>query len=231
MELEPTYTQITIKIVIGFFLLWFITIVLGKTTIKQLTPFDFVSAIILSELLGNGIYEENIKIQYMIFAIFLWGALMILMEKLLLKYKKLRGTLEGNPSIIIRDGKIDRTQLKKARMNINQLMSSLRQSDVFSIREVAYAILEANGSISILKKHNYENVIKQDLQLPEQPTYLSTMVIIDGEVLEDNIKELGYSRAWLNDQLIANGYGSSKEILYADWLKNDGLYIIPNKTS
>ncbi len=222
--------EISLKVIIGFFLLFLITKILGKTTIKQLTPFDFVSAIVLSELLGNGIYEEKVNIIYIVYAVFLWGILMIFMEKLLLKYKGFRGFLEGKPSIIIRDGKIDRYQLKKNRMNINQLLSLLRQSEIFSIREVAYAILESNGSISILKKNKYQKVTMQDLQLPDQPVFLSTTLIIDGEVLEDNMNDLGFDKNWLINQLATSGVNSIKEVIYADWLDNDGIYIIPYKS-
>ncbi|MFD1039526.1 DUF421 domain-containing protein [Virgibacillus byunsanensis] len=226
MNIELDFIGISLKIILGFFLLFLITKLLGKTTIKQLTPFDFISAIVLSELLGNAIYEENITMIHIIYTLFLWGILMIFMEKILLKHKGLRGFLEGNPSIIIRDGKIDRYQLKKNRMNINQLLSLLRQSEIFSVREVAFAILETNGSISILKKHKYQKVQVQDLQLPEKPEFLSTTVILDGEILLDNINGLGFDKTWLKNQLAANGIASNEEVLYADWLHNDGMYVI-----
>ncbi|WP_339148198.1 MULTISPECIES: DUF421 domain-containing protein [unclassified Sutcliffiella] len=225
--MELNWIEILLKVVLGFFMLFTITQILGKTTIKQLTPFDFISAIVLSELLGNGIYEEKVHIAYIFFTIFTWGVLLVIMEKLLLKFKKLRGVLEGNPSIIIRDGQIDRYQLKKNRMNINQLLSVLRQSETFSIREVAFAILESNGSISILKKSKYQKVTLQDLQIPPQPTYLSTSLIIDGEVLEDNVKDLGFDLEWLEHQVRSKGYSKVDDVLYADWMRDDGIYIIP----
>ncbi|MUK88263.1 DUF421 domain-containing protein [Ornithinibacillus sp. L9] len=228
--MELNVMDLTIKVVVGFFLLFFITKILGKTTIKQLTPFDFITAIVLSELLGNGIYEENVSLINIFHTVFLWGILMIMMEKGLLKFKGLRGFWEGNPSIIIRDGKIDRYQLKKNRMNINQLLSLLRQSEIFSIREVAYAVLETNGSISILKKHTYQKVTVKDLNLPPQPAYPSTTLIMDGEIIADNVKSLGYNQSWLDNQLKRKGYNSSKEVLYADWLSTDGIYVIPYET-
>ncbi|GGC95346.1 DUF421 domain-containing protein [Thalassobacillus devorans] len=225
--MELSFLEVSLKVIIGFYLLFFTTKLLGKTTIKQLTPFDFISAIVLSELLGNGIYESNVNLFYIFYTIFLWAVLMITMEKVLLKYKGTRNLLEGNPSIIIRDGKIDRHELKKNRMNINQLLSLLRQSEIFSIREVAYAILESNGSISILKKKKYQKVEINDLQLPEPKAFLSTTLIMDGEVVEDNIRDLGFDHYWLENQLTANGYSKSEDVLYADWINNDGIYIVP----
>ncbi|ERN51607.1 YetF domain-containing protein [Alkalihalophilus marmarensis] len=225
--MEPGFMDMSIKIVIGFFLLFLITRLLGKTTIRHLTPFDFVSAIVLSELLGNGIFETNVSIFYIIYVVLLWGFLMIVMEKYLLKHRSVRGLLEGKPSIIIRNGKLDREQLKKNRMNINQLLSSLRQSETFSLREVAYAILESNGSISILKKNKYQKVTLEDLNLPVSTTYLCTTLITDGEIIDDNLKELGFNHDWLMSQLISHGYNRPEDIVYADWLYDDGIYIVP----
>ncbi|MDV2684675.1 DUF421 domain-containing protein [Alkalihalophilus lindianensis] len=225
--MEPGFMDMSIKILIGFFLLFMITRLLGKTTIRHLTPFDFVSAIVLSELLGNGIFETNVSIFYIIYVVLLWGFLMIIMEKYLLKHRSMRGLLEGKPSIIIRNGKIDREQLKQNRMNINQLLSSLRQSETFSLREVAYAILETNGSVSILKKNKYQKVTLDDLNLPPSPTYLCTTLITDGEMIEANLKELGFNKDWLTQQLIAHGYTRVEDVLYADWIYDDGIYIVP----
>ncbi|WP_368502956.1 YetF domain-containing protein [Alkalihalophilus sp. As8PL] len=225
--MEPGFIDMSIKIIIGFFLLFMITRLLGKTTIRHLTPFDFVSAIVLSELLGNGIFETNVSIWYIIYVVLLWGFLMIIMEKYLLKHRSMRGLLEGKPSIIIRNGKIDREQLKQNRMNINQLLSSLRQSETFSLREVAYAILETNGSISILKKNKYQKVTLEDLNLPLSPTYLCTTLITDGEMIEANLKELGFTKDWLIQQLIGHGYTRVEDVLYADWIYDDGIYIVP----
>ncbi|MCE7790878.1 DUF421 domain-containing protein [Salipaludibacillus sp. CUR1] len=227
--MEPNFLDLTLKLITGFFMLFLITRILGKTTIKQLTPFDFVSAIVLSELLGNGVYESNIPLSYIAYAIILWGVLLVVMEKGLLKSKKIRGTMEGNPSIVIRDGIIDRRELKKNRMNVNQLLSLLRQSEIFSIREVAYAILESNGGLSIMKKSKYKKVSIDDLQLPEKPVYLPASLILDGEILEDNLRDLGFTRPWLTNQLTSLGYYDIKEIMYADWLTGEGLYVIPKQ--
>ncbi|RNA67971.1 DUF421 domain-containing protein [Alteribacter keqinensis] len=224
--MEPSFLDMTFKLILGFFFLFLITRLLGRTTINQLTPFDFVSAIVLSELLGNAVFEQNVPVYFVVYSIFLWGILLVIMEKGLLKLKGLRGPLEGKPAIVIRDGKIDRKELKKNRMNLNQLMSLLRQSEVFSVREVAFAILESNGGISILKKSKYQKVTIEDLKLQEPPVYLPVSVILDGEVLEDNLQELGLTRPWLTNELSARGIYEPRNVMYADYLEGDGLFVV-----
>ncbi len=147
--------QITIELLIGFFVLLIATKILGKTQISQLTPFDFISAIVLGELVGNSIYDPKIKVWSILYSVFVWVILIYTIEVITQKIRGTRKFFEGYPSIIIRNGKIDREQLSVNHLDINQLQQMLRQQkDIFSIREVEYMILEPNGNISVLKKVN-----------------------------------------------------------------------------
>lgn len=131
-----------VELLIGFVALLIMTKLLGKTTLSQITPFDFISALILGELVGNAIYDKEVKLGSILFAIALWGGMIFLIE---LCTQKLRGTrefLEGKPSIIIRNGHLDRQELKKNKLDINQLQHLLRRDKVFSIREVPMQYLK-----------------------------------------------------------------------------------------
>ncbi|MED4863581.1 DUF421 domain-containing protein, partial [Bacillus subtilis] len=145
-------------------------------------------------------------------------------EFMTLKNKSTRSLLLGNPNIIIRDGVMDRKLLAKNKLDVNQVLSILRQNNVFSVREVKYGILEANGQISLLLKSKYQ---KPDLNLPESPVDLPTSLIIDGEILWDNLHELRFDQQWLDNQLTTNGYDNVKRILYADWRESEGIHVSP----
>ncbi|MDD9313138.1 DUF421 domain-containing protein [Cytobacillus firmus] len=218
---------LTIKVIVGFVTLFFIIIITGRTSISQLTPFHLVFVLVLGDFLGNTIYENKVGIFHFLYAIGLWTLLMLGIEFLTLKNKSTRSLLLGDPNIIIRDGVMDRKLLKKNRLDVNQVLSILRQNQVFSVREVKYGILEANGQISILLQSKYQKPDKQDLSLLESPVYLPTALIIDGEVLRDNLHELGFDQQWLDNQLTTNGYDNVKRILYADWRENEGIHISP----
>lgn len=147
--------QITIELFVGFFVLLVATKILGKTQISQLTPFDFISAIVLGELVGNTIYDSEVKVWSILYSVLVWTVLIYAIEVITQKFRGTRRFFEGYPSIIIRNGHIDRAQLKSNHLDINQLQQMLRQQkDIFSIREVEYMILEPNGNISVLKKAN-----------------------------------------------------------------------------
>lgn len=155
----------------------------------------------------------------------LWGILLFSVEYLGQKFLFVRGLFEGKPSALIKDGVIDRKALKKNRMNINQLQSLLRQSETFSVREVAYCYLEANGAISILKKSQYQKTTQEDFNLGNKPVYVPVTIIRDGKVLWDEIKDLGFNEQWLIGQLEQKGIASYEGVFIAEWLKGDGLFV------
>ncbi|MTI79694.1 MAG: DUF421 domain-containing protein [Firmicutes bacterium] len=223
--MELIYT-ITIKIVLGFIALHIITIVLGKIQISQLTPFYFISAIVLGEIFGNPLYEEDISFIYPLYAVALWGFLMLGIAIVTQKYIKTRSVLEGNPSIIIRNGQLDRDEMKKNRFDINELHNLLRQKDVFSVREVQYGILEQDGKLSVLKKSQYDTPTQKDLNLPPKTVYLPVTLISDGEVLWDNIKSSGFDEQWLKLELEGQGISSYKDVFYAEWLEGSGTHVV-----
>ncbi|MEE3956030.1 DUF421 domain-containing protein [Peribacillus frigoritolerans] len=224
---EVSIGLLTIKTIVGFVTLFFIIIITGRTSISQLTPFHLVFVLVLGDFLGNTIYEDKVSTFHFLYAIGLWTFLMLGIEYLTLKNKSTRSLLLGNPNIIIRDGVMDRKLLKKNKLDVNQVLSILRQNNVFSVREVKYGILEANGQISILLKSKYQKPDKQDLNLPESTVDLPTSLIIEGEILWDNLHKLGFDQQWLDTQLTTNGYDNVKRILYADWRESEGIHISP----
>lgn len=229
--LSTPIVQLTVELVIGFFALFAITKLIGKSQMNQITPFDFISAIVLGELLGNAIYDDKVKIWIIIYALVLWGLLMLAIEKLTQKYRRTRKLLEGEPAIIIRDGQIDFQVIKREKIDINELLSLLRQKDVFSIREVEFAILEQSGNISVLKKSKYKNPTMEDLNLYYKPIYLPITIILDGEIIKDNIDAIGFDKNWLLNQIHMFGVKSIVDVFYADWKQDEGIHIVPRNNS
>lgn len=219
------FIYLTVELIVGFVILFLIVKVLGKKLIKQISPFTFIGAVVLGELLGNALYDEKIGLRYIVFSMALWALMLFIFEMLGQKFLKMRLVFEGKPSLLIRNGVVNRDQLKKNKMNINQLQSLLRQSETFSIREVAYCYLEANGSISILKKSPKQKVQQEDLNLPPQAVYVPVTLIRDGVLLSDELAELGRDEQWLSTQLEAQGIHDHRNVFIAEWLEGDGLLV------
>jgi uncharacterized membrane protein YcaP (DUF421 family) len=222
-----SYSQMLWDTLFGFFALYLLTKILGKTQISQLTAFDFISAIILGELVGNAMFDDKAGVLEMAFVLFLWGGLLYIIEIITQKFKGTRSLLEGSPEIVIRRGKMIRDVMKKNKLDTNQLQHLLRSKDIFTVREVEYAILETDGTLSVLKKSDYQTPTRKDMKLAPEPENLSVTLINDGEIVYDNLEEKNLTEEWLKEQLIEQGFDNVKDVFYAEYMKDEELLVLP----
>ncbi|SFA82865.1 Uncharacterized membrane protein YcaP, DUF421 family [Lentibacillus halodurans] len=206
--------------IFGFLALFVMVKVLGKTQISALTPFDFISAIILGELVGNALFDKESGIPEIAFLVILWGALLYITEVITQKFKGTRAILEGQPAVIIHKGHLIYDVVKKNRLDIDQLQHLLRSKDVFSMEEVEYAILETDGTVSILKKSEYQIPTNSDLNVTTEPVKMARTIINDGEIVWDNLKEAKLTKKWLEEELRRQNITSVDEVFYAEWQEN-----------
>lgn len=220
------FVHTAIELTVGYISLFIVTKLLGKMTITQITLFDFISALVLGDLVGNALYNENIKIKEIIFTVFFWGFLVYIVQFITQKSFRLRTLLEGRPSIVIHEGKICYNELKKNRLDLSQLQHMLRAKDAFSVSEVEYAILETDGSLSILKKSDYAAPTKSDHNMPNQPPNLPVTLISDGRLIRENLQRSGMNETWLQQELDKQGIRKYSEVLLAEWKKKKStLYV------
>lgn len=220
------YGQLAMELILGFFSLLLFTRLIGKTQIIQLTAFDFISALIMGELLGNAIYDDDTGIAKILFAVTIWGLLVFAVQLVGQKSITLRNLLEGIPTLVIQKGVIDRQALKKNRMSINELQTLLRNKDVFSVREVEYAILEPNGSLTVLRKPEFDTPTLKDLNIPSTSKSLPIILVSDGIILNPELKKISKNESWLKTKLKKQGYTNINNIFFAEWREEDGLYVI-----
>ena len=119
----------------------------------------------------------------------------------------------GTPSIIIERGKFNIHNLKKYRMEINEVLEKCRINGYFDIDQIEYAILEANGDISILPKSKYRPVNTSDMKLNVKEEGLCRNIIIDGKIMKENLNSIGKNKDWVFQQLKVKGYNSLSKIL------------------
>ncbi len=219
------YLQILVEVIAGFFALLILTKLVGKTTITQITAFDFISALVLGELVGNALYDENIRVGKVIFTTALWGLLIYVTEIATQKKSFFRKFFEGEPDIIISKGKINYDLLKKNHLDLDQMLHLLRKKDVFSLRECEYAILETDGTISVIKKPKYENITKSDLNIRKQPDSIPFPLIQDGKIEHENLKKIKWDTVRLMKEIKSLGINSPREVLYAEWKEGEALHV------
>lgn len=184
---------------------------MGKREIGQISLFDFAIILIISDILVIGIDEENKWFWYYFIGVVILTIIQRLISIILLKYKKIRTIFDGNASVIIYEGKLNVKEMKKQRYNMDDLIVQLRLSNVSSLKEVKYLILENTGNVSVFKY--------QDNPMNPFP------LIVSGKIEYDNLKLLGLSEAWLKHRVKEQNY-KVEEIYYASYEKNN-LYIVP----
>lgn len=194
-------------------------------TITQITLFNFISALVLGELVGNALYDKEVGLLEILVGIFSWGILMFSMQLITQKSMRARKFLEGRPTIIVYKGKIRHKVLKKNRIDLNQFMHLLRDKNTFSIREVEFAVLETDGTINVVKKSDYEIPTKADHGMPKNPPSLPIAVISDGQLIKENLRRSGLNEIWLKKELRKKGIDHFPEVFYAEWKEGDSLYV------
>ncbi len=168
---------------------------MGKRQIGELQPSELVITMLISEVASLPMQDNTIPMFNAIVALFILVSLEILSSALSLRFHKIRTVMQGHPVIIIRNGKIDIDALKKLRISINDLLSALRQKDVFEISQVSYAIFETNGKISVLLNPQDRNATASDLNLAPENNGMPFAVICDGVYNKNAAKEAGIDKA------------------------------------
>jgi uncharacterized membrane protein YcaP (DUF421 family) len=219
------FMSIAVELIVGYFALLILTKILGKTQITQISAFDFISALILGELVGNSLYDGKVSVLPILTAIFIWGSLIFFTEYFTQKSRRFRHMLEGTPALIINKGKINFDELKKNHLDLNQLQHLLRAKDIFSVRECEYALLESDGTLSVVRKPLYEIVQRQDLNIPAKTATLPLSLIVDGEIVYDNLKLAEQKEDWLLNEIKKQGFLSSEDVLYAEWEEGESLLV------
>ncbi len=200
-----------------FFFYWLIVIVyrfMGKREVGELSIVDLIVSILIAELAAMSIEQAKSSILFSFLSILLLVFLQILVSKLSLKYDKLRGLLDGSPSIIINRGKVNFKELVKQRYNLDDLLTQLRARNVKSIEQVDYAILETSGKLSVFPKQNGKSGA---YPLP---------LILDGKIQEDTLKELKKTKTWLLE-LLKQEKVELDDVFYG-FYRNHQLFFIKN---
>ena len=207
---------ITLKTVFFYFFILISYRIMGKREIGQLGTTDLIVSILIAELVAISIENFNDTILNTVIPIVVLVIMEVALAYLSIKSKKVRNFLDGKPSLIIADGKINYKEMVKSRYSIDDLLFQLRQNSIKSIEEIEYAFLEPNGKLSIFPY----NLLKLKSSYP-------MALIIDGVIQNDTLIHISKSKDWLLENLHNKGLGPT-DIFYA-FFKKHKIYIIKNK--
>ena len=171
---------------------------MGKRQIGDMQPNELVVTLVISEIAAIPLQDTNQPILNGVCSIFILVILEILLSVLAMKNMTVRRLISGQSVIIIENGVIDQTAMKKVRMTILDLVELLRGENVFAIEDVAFAILEVNGDLNVLLKSHMQTLTPKDMDLKPKPATLPLPVVSDGRIIEDTLRNSQISRNEFN---------------------------------
>ena len=191
--------------------LFVIAKIMGHKQMSQLDFFDYITGITIGSIAAELATELEEPLKPLI-AMVVYGVITVILTVITSKLPKMRKFINGTPTIIMNNGKIYRNNLKKAKIDLSEFMVMCRQEGYFNLADIQTAIFEYNGRLTVLPVSTKRPINPEDMNLSPQPEYISTEVIMDGRILDDNLKRMGLDTKWLQKPIKDQGFKSAKEV-------------------
>lgn len=193
---------------------------------SSIDALDFIFGVVIGDILGEPLTDGELPLAGPVGAAAMTAGLHLSLSLFALKAPRFRRIIEDEPIILMKHGVILHKQLRKAKITLEAFLMDLRLKDANDLTEVDYAILEMNGSISVIKKSQYESVTPKDLQMDVSSKGYSSVLIEDGNIIDANVKKFG-SLDWLREQVHKHGYKNPKEIFVMTIDETGQIYTSP----
>lgn len=204
------YGDIALKLIIGMLGVLFFLRVSGKAQMAQITPLDTVSAFVIGALVGGVIYNPDMDVWHLVFALLIW-TLVNLLIRYCLRFRLLRRIIKGDSVYIVKDGALNIKVFKRNLLEMEQLRTLLRSKGVFSMFDVDDVRFETNGDVTVSTKGE---------------TSESYLLVNNGSVLESSLRNAGQDGKWLDGQLRRLGFGDIRGLYCVEWTPGKGFYIV-----
>ena len=207
--------------------LFIITKLMGHKQVAELDFFDYITGITIGSIAAE--MATDLEAPWKSFlAMVIYGFIAVGLSVLTDKAARLRKYVDGTPTIFMDNGKLYRENMKKAKIDLSEFMVMCRQQGYFNLNDIQTAVFEYNGRLSILPVSVHRPATPADMNLTPAPEYLFTEVIMDGRILEGNLKKMELDKNWLTEQVKAKGFQDERDIYLGvcDANKNLSLYAI-----
>ena len=206
-------------------MLFVIAKIIGHKQVAQLDFFDYITGITIGSIAAELATTLEDPWWKPLISMIIYGFVTIILSKVSCKFPKMRKYINGTPTIIMDNGKLYRRNMKKAKLELSEFMLMCRQEGYFNLNDIQTAVFEYNGKLTVLPVSTKRPVNPEDINLELVPEYINTEVIMDGRILDENLKRLGLDKTWLQTQLKTQGYNNAKEVFLAICDKNNKLSI------
>lgn len=219
--------NVTFRAILSLVTLFLVTKLIGKKQVSQFSLFDYVIGISIGNFAAEMTINTDSPIMNGTLAVVIFGVIAWLISVLTMKSIALRRFFTGTPTVIIEDGILLEEGLKHEKLDVNDFLEQCREQGYFDISQIAYAIMESSGKISILPKSSFSPVTISDMDLKKKKASLISNVIIDGNIMVKNLKFMGKDKKWILKKLKEKG--KSLEDILLGTLDDDEKLLLYDK--
>jgi uncharacterized membrane protein YcaP (DUF421 family) len=211
-----------------FFWLVLMTKITGQRKIGRLTILDFIISITIGSITAGSLNNSRTDLMSVMLTIATLITIDLFLNYISLNNSKIRRIFKDEPIVLIKNGKLLEDTMRKAKMNIDDLLMELRLKKLPDLADTEFAILEPNGKISIIPKSQSRSLKPSDLNISTRYEGYPVMLIEDGNILEDNLEENNLDKEWLYKELNKQGLKDEQNVLAA-MLDTQGRLFISRK--
>lgn len=223
---HTNFWEMLLRTTLSFFALLVLARILGKKQLGQLTFFHYITGITFGSIASEMASQAETPFLDAMISLIWWSVLTYLMTIITIKSKKARVLIDDKPTIVIQNGLLLESALKKSRLHMDELTMLLREQSIFSVQDVQYALFETNGKLSVLSKTAQQAATKQDVKADITPaTYIPTELVSDGQLMYENLVELNLTEDWLIKKLKKQNVQAIEDVYFAQIQTNGSLYI------
>lgn len=207
-----------------FFLTLILIKIMGKKYTGKMTPFNFINYAVIAILVSLVSLNIISNWAFGIIALAVWIILPVIMDYLSMKSKVIYDLINGKETILVKEGKIMEENLSQVRFSGEDLLREMRSKNVFNLADVEFAVMESTGDINVILKSDKKPITPHDLGIKVAPQGAPQTVILDGNVINESLSNMGLNQGWLNAQL--ENIGVTLENVFIGQVDSSGeLYV------
>lgn len=195
--------------------LFILTKLMGYRQMSQMSMFDYINGITIGSIAAEMATSLEENYVQPLTAMIVYALAAILLSWLSSRSIKARRVIEGKPLVLLNNGELYWENLKKAKIDVNEFLVHCRVNGYFDVSKLETAVLEGDGKISFLPKAAERPVTPSDLNLSAQQDYMVANVILDGKIMEENLRHTGNDEKWLKNQIKGQGAENVEDVLLA----------------
>lgn len=216
------------KLTLGLIGVMIVLKLIGKKELAQVTPLDFVYALILGGIIEESLYDATVPVYEMLFSIFFWALLIFVLEKFALKSQRFKSISQGDPQLLINEGHLDRKIMDENNMDVDEVRMLLRMKDVFSLSQVKYGILEESGELSVMQYAREEAPTRVEIMKEYSENVLPELLIDGGKIEHQRLKNINRDESWLRENIKKETGADLEDVFFAEWDEENGFFIQKN---